>query len=65
MKEGKEIGMQGCEMALYDVYKARSITLEDAIHDADSPNDLRMMVKLDSGDGKQLGSLTKVSIDMD
>jgi twitching motility protein PilU len=65
MKKGKEMGMQSFDMALYDLYKADKITLEHAIHHADSPNDLRLMIKLDSDEGNQLGSLSNVSIDMD
>jgi twitching motility protein PilU len=65
MKKGKEIGMQSFDMALYDLYKAGKITLDHAIHHADSPNDLRLMIKLDSDEGNQLGSLSNVSIDMD
>lgn len=65
MKKGKEMGMQSFDMALYDLYKIDKITLEHAIHHADSPNDLRLMIKLDSNDGNQLGSLSHVSIDMD
>ncbi len=65
MKKGKEIGMRSFDMALYDLYKAGKVTLEHAIHHADSPNDLRLMIKLDSNEGNQLGSLSDVSIDMD
>jgi twitching motility protein PilU len=65
MKKGKEMGMQSFDMALYDLYKAGKVTLEHAIHHADSPNDLRLMIKLDSDEGNQLGSLSNVSIDMD
>jgi twitching motility protein PilU len=65
MKKGKEMGMQSFDMALYDLYKAGKVTLEHAIQHADSPNDLRLMIKLDSNEGNQLGSLSNVSIDMD
>lgn len=65
MKKGKEMGMQSFDMALYDLYKADKIDLEQAIHHADSPNDLRLMIKLDSNEGTALGSLSNVSIDMD
>ena len=65
MRKGKEMGMQSFDMALYDLYKAGKITLEHAIHHADSPNDLRLMIKLDSDESNQLGSLSNVSIDMD
>ncbi|XOV79009.1 MAG: PilT/PilU family type 4a pilus ATPase [Aestuariibacter sp.] len=65
MKKGKEQGMQNFDMALYDLYKEGKITLEAALHNAESPNDLRLMVKLESDEGSSLGSLTDVTIDMD
>jgi twitching motility protein PilU len=39
--------------------------LHQALHHADSPNDLRLMIKLDTSDGSSLGTLSNVSIDMD
>ncbi len=65
MKKGKESGMQTFDMALYELYKQDRITLDQAIHHADSPNDLRLMIKLDSDEGTSLGSLSNVSIDLD
>ena len=65
MSKGREMGMQTFDMALYDLYKADRIGLDQALHHADSPNDLRLMIKLDSSEGSGLGSLSGVSIDMD
>lgn len=65
MRKGKEMGMQTFDMALYEHYKAGKIDLEQAIHHADSPNDLRLMIKLDTKEGSSLGTLSNVSIDMD
>lgn len=65
MKKGKEMGMQSFDMALYDLYKAGRIDLDQALHHADSPNDLRLMIKLDTNEGTGLGTLSNVSIDMD
>ncbi|WP_100643063.1 PilT/PilU family type 4a pilus ATPase [Alteromonas facilis] len=65
MQKGKEAGMQTFDMALYDHYKAGRISLDQALHHADSPNDLRLMIKLDTDEGSGLGSLSNVSIDMD
>lgn len=65
MRKGKEMGMQSFDMALYALYQEQKISLEQAIHHADSPNDLRLMIKLDSDQGNALGSLSNVSIDMD
>ena len=67
MEKGREQGMQTFDMALFDLYKAGRITMDQALHHADSPNDLRLMIKLDanSSNGDGLGSLSGVSIDMD
>lgn len=68
MMKGKEAGMQTFDMALYDLYKAGTIALDQALHHADSPNDLRLMIKLDKAQGSNddgLGSLSNVSIDLD
>lgn len=65
MKKSKEAGMQTFDMALYELYQNGNIELEQALHHADSPNDLRLMIKLDSDSGSSLGSLSDVSIDMD
>jgi len=66
MVKGKEQGMQTFDMALYDLFSKGLIDQEQALHHADSPNDLRLMIKLDAKDsGSPLGSLARVSIDMD
>lgn len=65
MVKGKEVGMQTFDMALYELFKANRITEEQAMHNADSPNDLRLMIKLESNSGTDLGSLSNVSIDME
>lgn len=65
MVKGKESGMQTFDMALYELFKSGRISEEQAMHNADSPNDLRLMIKLDSNSGTGLGSLSGVSIDMD
>ena len=46
MGKSREQGMQTFDQALYDLYDAGEITYEDAIAHADSPNDLRLMIKL-------------------
>jgi len=48
MKKSNELGMQTFDQALYDLYDAGEITYEDALAHADSPNDLRLMIKLAS-----------------
>ncbi len=48
MKKSTELGMQTFDQALYDLYDSGGITYEDALAHADSPNDLRLMIKLAS-----------------
>jgi len=48
MKKSNELGMQTFDQALYVLYDGGEITYEDAIKHADSPNDLRLMIKLGS-----------------
>jgi len=48
MKKSTELGMQTFDQALYELYDAGEITYEDALGYADSPNDLRLMIKLGS-----------------
>jgi twitching motility protein PilU len=40
--------MQTFDQALYALYESGEITYEDSIAHADSPNDLRLMIKLGS-----------------
>jgi twitching motility protein PilU len=46
IKKSRDEGMQTFDQALYDLYRTEAITYEDALHHADSPNDLRLMIKL-------------------
>jgi twitching motility protein PilU len=44
--------MQTFDQALFDLYEANQITYEDALRNADSLNDLRLQIKLNSQRGK-------------
>ena len=48
MKKSRNMGMQTFDQALFDAYEARAITYEDALRNADSVNDLRLQIKLQS-----------------
>jgi len=48
MKRSREHGMQTFDQALFDLYESRAVTYEDAIRNADSVNDLRLQIKLNS-----------------
>lgn len=60
MKKSRENGMQTFDQALFDLYIAGEISYEDAIRHSDSPNDLRLMIKLNAEtDAKYLDSKAK------
>jgi twitching motility protein PilU len=48
MKKSRELGMQTFDQALYDAYEQHVISYEDALRNADSLNDLRLQIKLNS-----------------
>src|SRR5450830_725354 len=48
MKKSRNIGMQTFDQALFDAFEANMITYEDALRNADSVNDLRLQIKLNS-----------------
>ena len=48
MKKSRNLGMQTFDQALFDAYEANLITYEDALRNADSLNDLRLQIKLNS-----------------
>ena len=48
MKRSREQGMQTFDQALFDLHEAGQISYEDALRNADSVNDLRLQIKLNS-----------------
>jgi len=48
MKRSTEVGMQTFDQALFDAYEARQISYEDAVRNADSQNDIKLRIKLES-----------------
>ncbi|MFT3734316.1 MAG: PilT/PilU family type 4a pilus ATPase [Rhodocyclaceae bacterium] len=48
MKRSRELGMQTFDQSLFLLYEEGLITLEDALRNADSVNDLRLQIKLNS-----------------
>ena len=59
MKRSRELGMQTFDQALFDLYKAGEITYKDALKHADSPNDLRLTIKLSEEGTNQLLSASR------
>jgi twitching motility protein PilU len=48
MKKSKELGMQTFDQALFNLFEEGRITYEDALRFADSMNEVRLMIKLNS-----------------
>jgi twitching motility protein PilU len=48
MKKSRELGMQTFDQALFELYEEHKIGYEDALRNADSVNDLRLNIKLNS-----------------
>jgi twitching motility protein PilU len=48
MAKSRELGMQTFDQALFDLYEGDMISYEDALKNADSLNDLRLKIKLES-----------------
>ena len=53
MKKSRNLGMQTFDQSLFDLYEANQITYEDALRNADSVNDLRLQIKLNSQRAKR------------
>ena len=51
MTRSRDSGMQTFDQALFDLYENGEITYKEAILHADSPNDLRLKIKLSSKNG--------------
>ncbi len=57
MKKSGEQGMKTFDQALYELFRDGFITEEEALRNSDSPNEVRLMIKLAEQDGaKELGS---------
>lgn len=63
MAKSRELGMQTFDQALYDLYQRNQISYADALHHADSPNDLRLMIKLRNNETAGAGFLANVTVD--
>lgn len=65
MSKSNESGMQTFDQALFNLYQLNEVSYADALHHADSPNDLRLMIKLNGSNDIDAGLLNEVTLDMD
>jgi twitching motility protein PilU len=57
MAKSRELGMQTFDLALFDLYNEGAISYDEAIRNADSANELRLNIKLNSPRGQPEMSL--------
>jgi twitching motility protein PilU len=55
MARSRELGMQTFDQALFDLFESGNISYEDALRNADSINDLRLKIKLESKNANDAG----------
>ena len=48
MKKSRNLGMQTFDQALFDLFEQHTVSFDEAIRNADSANDLRLQIKLQS-----------------
>ena len=68
MEKSTEWGMQTFDQSLFDLHERDLITYEDAMKNAESENDLRLMIKLHGKDAAKTEfgeTLAKVSLEED
>jgi len=55
MAKSNEEGMKTFDQSLYDLFEDRKINYEDALRNADSLNDIRLRIKLESDTARKMG----------
>ena len=65
MAKSTEQGMQTFDQALYKLYSENEITYDAALSHADSPNDLRLMIKLGSDSADPMAASDGLSLEED
>ncbi len=65
MKRSRELGMQTFDQAVYDLYAAGEISYDDALKNADSANEVRLMIKLGSQAAESPRNLSMQSLSVE
>lgn len=63
MEKSQQLGMQTFDQALFGLYQNGRISYDNALHHADSPNDLRLKIKLAEKQAGSAGALASATID--
>lgn len=64
MKKSKDQGMQTFDQALFELLSENAITIEEAMRNADSVNDLRLRIKLEGGNGSAVDDMIANSMSL-
>lgn len=64
MAKSNDQGMQTFDQSLFTLYQEGEISYNEALHHADSPNDLRLMIKLANNDLDNAQAMEGITIDM-
>lgn len=65
MERSENVGMQTFDGALYKLYKAGSISYEEALRNADSQNNLRLRIDLEEKDAERSRSVDSLKLEED
>jgi len=65
MKKSKDQGMQTFDQALFELLDQNAITIEEAMRNADSVNDLRLRIKLAGGNSKAVDDMIANSMSLE
>ncbi len=60
MAKSRELGMQTFDQSLYDLYEDEAISYEEALKNADSLNDLRLRIKLESRHSRDVNIMSGI-----
>src|SRR5687768_3027863 len=60
MSKSRELGMQTFDQHLFELYETGQISYEDALRNADSVNELRLMIKLQGKEAKDKDVMTGI-----
>ena len=60
MAKSRELGMQTFDQHLFELYESGQISYEDALRNADSVNELRLMIKLQGKEAKEKDVMTGI-----
>lgn len=65
MTKSKDQGMQTFDQALFELLQENAITIEEAMRNADSVNDLRLRIKLEGGSGAAVDDMISSTMSLE